>query len=89
MYLIFCQKCFDIFKLIDSCQWCSCGSCGGATALDSYLHWGGEHRILHVSEKTIRDLVLAPERYSGFVMEVLVVPTVKSEELPSLDPLKK
>ena len=88
MFLIFCQKCSDMFKLKEMCGWCSCGSCGGATVGDSYVHWGGSHHILRLSEDNLRDLIFTPDRWKGFEVAIIAIPTVRSEKLLSPDPMK-
>lgn len=90
MYLIFCRKCFDLFKLNDTCQWCSCGSCGGASVEEnSYVHWGGEHHIMRLSVDNLKDLVFPPSpRWEGVEIGLITVPTIRGEEKPSLDPMK-
>ena len=88
MLLIFCRKCFDIFKLEDVCRWCSCGACGGAAVQESYVHWGGDHHILKLSPDNLRDLVFTPERWEGVEIGLITIPTIRAIELPSLDPMK-
>lgn len=89
MLLIFCRKCFDVFKLEKICRWCSCGSCGGASVEDnSYVHWGGDHHVLKMSVDNLKDLVFTPPRWEGVEIGLIAVPTIRSTKLPSQDPMK-
>ena len=88
MFLIFCRKCSDIFKLEKMCRWCSCGSCGGAAVQESYVHWGSSHHVLRLSEENMKDLIFTPERWKGFEVALIAVPTVRACTMPSPDPMK-
>ena len=89
MIMIFCRKCLDVLCLKPVCNWCRCGSNGGATLPNnSYVHWGSTHSVLRIEERDVGILQQPPESWEQYEVALVAVPTVKSVKNLCEDPLK-
>ena len=90
MKLLFCDKCNDVFSLVEKSKWCSCEGCGGQY-LDNLnaVYWGDTATPIGFSNSSfVKAVINRPKEGMGSKFEAFVIP-IRCSTMKKITPPNK